>query len=210
VVRTGMNADPARPTQTRPATPMLPYAVAGVLLALLMFGAAGFLWFGTSARAAVGGPFTLVNGAGQQVTDRSFRGKYMLVYFGYTYCPDVCPTTLQALAGALDALGAKANDVAPIFITVDPARDTPAVMQRYAAAFSPQLIGLTGTPAEIAQVEKEYHVYAEKHVTGPGPNDYGMDHSSVIYVMGPDGRFISPLAEAAPKQMATDIAKLMS
>jgi len=206
----GSNTDLAKPTQKPPAPPILPYAVAGVLFALLMFGAAGFLWFGTSARAAIGGPFTLVNGAGQQVTDRSFRGKYMLVYFGYTYCPDVCPTTLQSLAGALDALGAKANDVAPIFITVDPARDTSAVMQRYAAAFSPRLIGLTGTPAEIAQVEKEYHVYAAKHVTGPGPNDYGMDHSSVIYVMGPDGRFIAPLAEAAPKQMAADIAKLMS
>lgn len=204
------NTDPASPTQRPSAPPVLPYAVAGVLLALLMFGTAGFLWFGTSAHAAIGGPFALVNGAGQQVTDHSFRGKYMLVYFGYTYCPDVCPTTLQSLAGALDALGAKANDVAPIFITVDPARDTPAVMQRYAAAFSARLIGLTGTPAEIAQVEKEYHVYAEKHVTGPGPNDYGMDHSSVIYVMGPDGRFIAPLAEAAPKQMAADIAKLMS
>ena len=188
----------------------LPYAVVGVLLALLMFGAAGFLWFGTNASAAIGGPFTLLNGAGKQVTDRSFHGKYMLVYFGYTYCPDVCPTTLQSLAGALDALGAKANDIAPIFITVDPARDTPAVMQRYAAVFSPRLIGLTGTPAEISQVEKEYHVYAAKHVTGPGPNDYSMDHSSVIYVMGPNGRFIAPLVEAAPKQMAADIAKLMS
>jgi protein SCO1 len=204
------NSDQGSTAQAHGAAPVLPYAVVGVLLALLMFGAAGFLWFGTSTRAAIGGPFTLVNGAGQQVTDRSFRGKYMLVYFGYTYCPDVCPTTLQSLAGALDALGAKANDLAPIFITVDPARDTPAVMQRYAAAFSPRLIGLTGTPAEITQVEKEYHVYAAKHVTGPGPNDYGMDHSSVIYIMGPDGRFLSPLAEAEPKQMAADIARLMS
>lgn len=204
------DTDRSSPTPTRRASPVLPYAVAGVLLALLMFGTAGFLWFGTSARASIGGPFTLLNGASQQVTDRSFRGKYMLVYFGYTYCPDVCPTTLQSLAGALDALGAKANDVVPIFITVDPARDTPAVMQRYVGAFSPRLIGLTGTPAEIAQVEKQYHVYAAKHVTGPGPDDYGMDHSSVIYVMGPDGRFIAPLEEAAPKQMGADIARLMS
>jgi protein SCO1 len=204
------NSDPASLTQRPPAPPVLPYAVAGVLLALLMFGTAGFLWFGSRARASIGGPFTLENGAGQQVTDQSFRGKYMLVYFGYTYCPDVCPTTLQSLANALDTLGAKAKDVVPIFITVDPARDTPAVMQRYAAAFSPRIVGLTGTPAEIAQVEKEYHVYAAKHVTGPGPNDYLMDHSSVIYVMGPDGHFIAPLAEDAPKQMAADIAKLVS
>ena len=175
-----------------------------------MFGAAAFLWFGNSASAAIGGPFTLENSAGQPVTDRSFHGKYMLVYFGYTYCPDVCPTTLQSLAAALDAMGAKADRVAPIFITVDPARDTPAVMKRYTAAFSSRLIGLTGTADQIARVTREYHAYAEKHVTGPGPNDYSMDHSSVLYLMGPDGRFIAPLEEAAPKQMAEDISRQMS
>ncbi len=197
-------------TKPRPAAPShLPYAVIGVLLALLMFGIAGFLWFGGSPASAIGGPFTLENSAGQTVTDRTYRGKYMLVYFGYTYCPDVCPTTLQAMANALDALGAKANDIAPIFISVDPARDTPAVMKRYTAAFSPRLIGLTGTPQEIAKVAREYHVYYAKHVTGPGPDDYGMDHSSVIYLMDPNGRFVAPVEEASPQQMAADIGRLV-
>ncbi|HEY6433878.1 MAG TPA: SCO family protein, partial [Acetobacteraceae bacterium] len=189
---------------------VFPYAVVGVLLALLMFGAAAFVWFGHNAGVAIGGPFTLQDGSGHTVTDRTFRGKYMLVYFGYTFCPDVCPTTLQSVANALDALGSKADRVAPIFITVDPARDTPPVMKRYTAAFSPRLIGLTGTPEEIARVTKEYHVYAAKHVTGPGPGDYSMDHSSVLYFMAPDGRFIAPVDEGKPQRMAADMAKLMS
>ncbi|HEX5325884.1 MAG TPA: SCO family protein [Acetobacteraceae bacterium] len=207
-----MTSRPDGPNQRPGARPpsMLPYAVAGVLLALLLFGAAAFLWLGNRPGVAIGGPFTLQNGAGQTVTDRSFRGKYMLVYFGYTYCPDVCPTTLQSVAGALDALGAKADRIAPIFITVDPARDTPAVMQRYTAAFSPRLVGLTGTPEQIAQVTKEYHVYAAKHVTGPGPNDYSMDHSSILYLMGPDGQFIAPVQEQPPQQMAADLTRLMT
>ena len=188
---------------------VLPYAVAGVLLVILMFGTAAFLWSGNNTRIAIGGPFTLENGAGQPVTDRSFHGKYMLIYFGYTYCPDVCPTTLQTVASALDAMGPKADQVAPIFITVDPGRDTPEVMKRYTQAFSPRLIGLTGTPEQIAQVTRDYHVYSAKHVTGPGPDDYSMDHSSVLYFMGPDGRFIAPVQDEAPQQMAADIARLM-
>ena len=95
-------------------------AAGGLLIAVLLFGAGFYLWFGGGAKAVIGGPFTLENGARQTVTDRSFRGKYMLVYFGYTYCPDVCPTTLNEVAGALDRLGSKANRVVPIFITVDP------------------------------------------------------------------------------------------
>ena len=135
----------------------------------------------------------------------------MLVYFGYTYCPDVCPTTLNVVAAALDELGPRAKNLVPIFITVDPQRDTPQVMQRYTAAFSPDLIGLTGTPDQIAKVAKEYRVYYAKHVTGPGPNDYSMDHSSIIYLMGLDGKFIAPVgAEQSPEDMAAHISKLMS
>jgi protein SCO1 len=132
------------------------------------------------------------------------------VYFGYTYCPDVCPTTLNAVASALDKLGPKAGELRPIFITVDPHRDTPAVMKQYTAAFSPALIGLTGTPDEIARVAKEYRVYYAKDVTGPGPDDYSMDHSSIIYLMGPDGRFIAPIrADESGGEMAADIEKLV-
>jgi protein SCO1/2 len=199
----------------RPATPRRPatfiYAVVGLLVAVLLLGTGGFLWLtGSTGGPAIGGPFALENSSGKTVTDRDFRGKYMLVYFGYTYCPDVCPTTLNAVAAALDKLGPKAKDLAPIFITVDPQRDTPAVMKQYTAAFTPDLVGLTGTPDEIARVAREYRVYYAKHVTGPGPNDYSMDHSSIIYLMGPDGRFITPIrADQSGDEMAAEIAKVV-
>jgi len=188
------------------------YAVAGLLVAALLIGAGGFLWLtGEAGGPAIGGPFTLENSSGKPVTDRDFRGKDLLVYFGYTYCPDVCPTTLNAVAAALDRLGPKAKDLTPIFITVDPQRDTPAVMKQYTAAFSPAIVGLTGTPEQIAKVAHEYRVYYAKHVTGPGPNDYSMDHSSILYFMGRDGRFIAPVrADEAPAEMAAQLEKLMA
>jgi protein SCO1/2 len=199
----------------RPAGPRPPgtfiYAVVGLLVAVLLLGTGGFLWLtGSTGGPSIGGPFTLENSSGKTVTDRDFRGKYMLVYFGYTYCPDVCPTTLNAVAAALDKLGPKAKELSPIFITVDPQRDTPDVMKQYTGAFSPALVGLTGTPDEIARVAKEYRVYYAKHVTGPGPGDYSMDHSSIIYLMGPDGRFIAPIrADGSGDEMAAEIGKLV-
>jgi protein SCO1 len=181
-----------------------------LLVALLLVGTGGFLWLSASNGPLIGGPFTLENDAGNQVTDRDFRGKYMLIYFGYTYCPDVCPTTLDAVSDALDKLGAKAKRLTPVFITIDPERDTPAVMKRFTAAFSPALVGLTGTPDQIAKVANEYRVYYAKHVTGPGADDYSMDHSSVIYLMGPDGRFVAPIrADESGDAMATSIGKLI-
>jgi protein SCO1/2 len=189
------------------------YAAIGLLLAVLMFGAGGFLWLSNSATpgAGIGGPFTLTDGGGKTVTDRDFRGKYMLVYFGYTYCPDVCPTTLTAVADAMDKLGVKANEVRPVFITVDPKRDTPAVVKQYAAAFGPEITGLTGTPEQIAAVAKEYRVYYAEHRTGPGPNDYAMDHSSVLYLMNPNGLFLAPVrADMSGDEIAASLRKLMS
>ncbi len=183
----------------------------GLVLAALLFGIGLYLWLSGTATAAIGGPFALENGNGQTVTDSDFRGKYMLVYFGYTYCPDVCPTTLTEVAGALDKLGPKASLVQPIFITVDPQRDTPAAIKQYVSAFSPRIVGLTGTPEQIVSAEREYHVFAAKHVTGPGPNDYAMDHSSVLYLMGPNGRFIAPIdAEQTAPQLAQALAGLIS
>ena len=153
---TATERNAGRPAGPRPPSTFV-YAVAGLLVAVLLLGAGGFLWLtGSTGGPSVGGPFTLENSSGKTVTDRDFRGKYMLVYFGYTYCPDVCPTTLNAVAAALDKLGPKAKDLSPIFITVDPQRDTPDVMKQYTGAFSPELIGLTGTPDEIARVAKEY------------------------------------------------------
>ena len=197
------------------APPIVRTAIlAGVAAALVVIGAA--LWFfGAPATvqqaAAIGGPFTLTDGAGKAVTDADFRGKHMLVYFGYTFCPDVCPTTLNDVGQALDKLGARADQLAPLFITVDPARDSPNVVRQYAAAFSPRLIGLTGTPDEIAAVAREYRVYYAKHKTGPGPGDYTMDHSSVIYLMDAKGRFEGIIrADEGPDAMAADLTKYLS
>jgi protein SCO1/2 len=185
----------------------------GALIAALLAGTGIFLWTGsrgTPGAGGIGGPFTLENGAGKPVTAADFRGKFMLVYFGYTFCPDVCPTTLTAVADALDKLGPDAAKLRPVFITVDPKRDTPTVVQRYVAAFSPAITGLTGTPEQIAQVAKEYRVYYAEHRTGPGPEDYAMDHSSVLYLMGPDGSFVAPIrADATGDEMAANLRRLM-
>ena len=155
----------------------------------------------------IGGPFTLVASPdGRTVTDRDFRGRYVLLYFGYTLCPDVCPTTLAQVAAALDLMGPDADRIRPVFVTVDPARDTPPVVRAYVAAFSPKLVGLTGTPAQIAAVEAEYRVYAERHVTGPGPEDYTMDHSSILYLIDPRGNFVEVLpADATAAALAATL-----
>jgi protein SCO1/2 len=189
------------------------YATMGLIMAVLLLGAGGFLWLSggnSSGRIGIGGSFTLEDGNGKPVTDRDFRGKYMLVYFGYTFCPDVCPTTLNAVADAMDKLGPAAARVQPLFISVDPARDTPAVVKQYAAAFGPKIIGLTGTADEIAKVAKEYRVYYAEHRTGPGPNDYSMDHSSVLYLMDPSGGFLAPMrTDQSGDEIAANLRKLM-
>jgi len=136
---------------------------------------------------ALGGPFALRDQQGRRVTEASLRGDWALVYFGYTSCPDICPTELQVLAGALDALPPEmASRVRPVFITVDPERDTPEVLGRYVALFHPRLLGLTGTPAEIAAVARGYRVFY-KRVEGAGDAGYLMDHSSIIYLQDPAG-----------------------
>jgi cytochrome oxidase Cu insertion factor (SCO1/SenC/PrrC family) len=198
------------PRATRPAAFI--YGIIGLVVAVLVLGTGAFIWLSQGGTASlVGGPFALEDGNGRQVSDRDFRGKYMLVYFGYTYCPDVCPTTLSDVADALDRLGAKADRLQPIFITVDPKRDTTAVMKQYTASFSPRLIGLTGSQEQIADVAREYRVYYAEHRTGPGPNDYAMDHSSVLYLMGPDGKFVAPIqADEDGAQIAADLNRLMS
>ncbi|HUC18926.1 MAG TPA: SCO family protein [Acetobacteraceae bacterium] len=147
----------------------------------------------------IGGPFRLTDDAGRAVTDASFRGRWMLIYFGYTSCPDVCPTELATIAAVLNDLGTKADQVAPLFITIDPARDTPRVLAAYVHLFDRRLIGLTGTPAQIAATAHAYRAYYQKVESGIG-NAYHMDHSSLIYLMGPDGRFedlFNPGARAA-------------
>ncbi|MEI7712373.1 MAG: SCO family protein [Rhodospirillales bacterium] len=189
------------------------FAIIGLTMALLLICAGGYMWLTgrTPAGLSVGGPFALVGGDGKAVTDKDFRGKYMLVYFGYTYCPDVCPTTLTAVADALDRIGPKADRIAPLFVTVDPKRDTPTAVKQFAAAFGPKFVGLTGSAEQIATVAKAYRVYYAEHRTGSGPDDYTMDHSSVLYLMGPDGRFIAPIrADMRPEEMAVSLAKFVS
>src|SRR5271166_6323841 len=187
------------------------YGIIGLVVAVLILGTGAFIWLSQGGTASfVGGPFALEDGAGKQITDRDFRGKFMLVYFGYTFCPDVCPTTLNAVADAMDKLGPDAAKVRPLFITVDPKRDTPAVVRHYAAAFGPSITGLTGTPEEIARVAKEYRVYYAEHRTGAGPDDYSMDHSSVLYLMNPNGGFVAPVrADQTGDEIAANLKKLI-
>ena len=181
-------------------------AVAVVVLAYTPWGQS--LWQGKVAQemgaAAIGGPFKLTDQNGKLRSDADFRGQYALVFFGYTNCPDVCPTTLQTLTDAMTALGPKADKVTPVFITVDPDRDTAKALKDYAANFTPRLVMLTGSPADIAAVAKEYRVYYAK--AGEGPN-YAMDHTALIYLMGPDGTYVT---HYAPQATADDIAKDLS
>jgi protein SCO1/2 len=152
--------------------------------------------------APIGGPFTLSDQTGRTADDNDFRGKLMLVYFGYTYCPDVCPTTLNRMMHAYAGLSADQQaQIAPIFVTVDPERDNVSQMNQYVESFSPALIGLTGTPEQVAAAERGYHVYARKSGSGV---DYTMDHSSIIYLMGKDGRFLRHFNGDASEQEIAD------
>jgi protein SCO1/2 len=137
--------------------------------------------------ALVGGPFSLVDQTGARVTGATFRGKYMLIFFGFTYCPDICPTELQVMSAALEELGPKGETIQPIFITVDPERDSPEVMKAYVANFHPRMVGLTGSMEEISAVAKAYRVYFKKSGEGDA---YLMDHSSIIYLMDKEGKFL--------------------
>jgi len=162
----------------------------------------------TSGKVDVGGPFRLTDQDGKARSNTDFRGKYQLIYFGYSFCPDVCPTTLGVISQALDQMGVDGNRIVPIFITIDPERDTPAVMKQYMSAFGPRFIGLTSDVATIAAVEKEYRVYAKKQPLDKSnpKGGYGMDHSSVIYLMGPDGRMVSYYDELiSPDALAKDL-----
>ena len=136
-----------------------------------------------------GGPFTLSAHDGRRVSDSDFRGKFMLVYFGYTRCPDVCPVDLLALSEAMQILGAASAAIQPLFISVDPQRDTPALLADYVQSFHPRLLGLTGSEVEIAAAVRAYKVHRVKYTPANDPGNYGVDHSSLTYLMGPDGRF---------------------
>ena len=161
------------------------------------------------APSAIGGPFRLETQDGVAVNQSLLAGKWSAVYFGYTFCPDVCPTTLAALAQAQAALGPRAARFQVIFITVDPARDTPAQLKRYLASpsFPKGVVGLTGTAAQVKAAAAAYHVYYARHGSGV---DYSVDHTSIVYLMDPKGRFVAPIAATAPAAMADQIRQAMA
>ena len=162
--------------------------------------------------ASMGGPFSLTDQNGRRVSDRDFAGKYRLVYFGYTYCPDVCPVDLRVIGAGLRQLEssdpAKAAKIVPIFITVDPARDTPKELKQFASAFDPRLVALTGSPEAIAAVAKAYAVpFAAQKPVNPG-GGYLVDHGTITYLMGPNGEPIAPLShDMTPEAMTAEIKK---
>jgi cytochrome oxidase Cu insertion factor (SCO1/SenC/PrrC family) len=158
-----------------------------------------------SGTATIGAPFTLTDQDGHTRRSSDFAGRFMLIYFGYSYCPDVCPTTLSMMADALAKLGPKAGRVVPIFITIDPERDSPAHLKPYLRAFGPGFVGLTGDLKTITKVAADYRVYFRKHPLDGG--NYGLDHSSVIYLMGPDGKFVTYWDDTAigPDDLAKDL-----
>lgn len=166
----------------------------------------------SSGEALIGGPFQLVNHHGALVIDSDFRGRLMLVYFGFTFCPDVCPLDMARLSAALDILegrGADMSLIRALFVTIDPARDSPRILNKFVSAFHPRLMGLTGSHAQIATIAAAYKVYYAK-VPGEEGADYLMNHSNNIYVMGPDGKFISFFSSLdSPEVMANELSRLL-
>jgi protein SCO1/2 len=164
----------------------------------------------STGTALIGGPFQLVSQDGRTVDQSVLNGKWSAVFFGYTYCPDVCPTSLQALARAKAALGAAAKDLQVVFISVDPERDTPAQIKAYLAApaFPKGTIGLTGSAAQVAAAAKAYRVYYQKQGTGEG---YTLNHSSIVYLMNPKGKFDRVVSESqTPAEISTQIGDAMA
>jgi protein SCO1/2 len=182
--------------------------VAGGLLAFIAISGS----FSTSnqpqatvtGKALVGGPFSLTDHTGRRVTDKDFLGHYMLVFFGFTNCPDICPAGLQVMSAALDKLGTKGEAVTPIFITLDGTRDTPDKLAAYLKSFNPRIVGLTGSDEDLAATAKAYRLYFQKVVDDKSPGNYTYDHAAIFYLMGKDGTLITPIPHT------TDVDKLVS
>lgn len=187
-------------------------AAALVAFVLTLAGERGMLGDPPSAQQAadIHSAFSLIDGAGQTVTDTDFGDSYLLVSFGFTSCPDICPTALQTIGQAMDLLADDGDQVQPLFITLDPVRDTPAVASDYAKAFHPRLIGLSGSAEQIAAAARSYRVYYAKVPTAAGDGDYTIDHSSYVYLMGPDGAYLTHFSHAtSAEDMAAGVRKLV-
>ena len=189
----------------------------GLISAALLAGAFAFVAVilvvtgrgpGGPAASSVGGSFALVDHNGAGITDMAFRGKPFLVFFGFTHCPDVCPTTLFEVSEVMRSLGKDADRTAALFVSVDPERDTPAKMKDYLSSFDPHLIGATGDRAAIDAIVKAYRVYAKKVPTGN--DDYTMDHTAIVYLMDKQGRFVAPFAiKRPPAEAAAELRKYL-
>jgi len=190
-----------------------PLVIVAAFGASLVIGLLVVLWAmgglrSVTAPAAIGGPFQLTDQSGQTVTDQSLKGRPTLIFFGYTHCPDVCPTTLFEMSEVLKAMGADADRVNAYFVSVDPERDDMATIKSYLSSFDPHLKGLTGPPAAVADVLRQYRVYARKVPSKDG--DYTMDHTALIYLMDRDGRFVSPFnLNRKPEEAATDLKRYL-
>ncbi|MET4290901.1 protein SCO1/2 [Bradyrhizobium sp. LB8.2] len=191
----------------RPLVIATAFAASLVLGLLIVFWAMGGV-SKVAQPAAIGGPFQLTDQNGKAFTDKNLKGKPTLIFFGYTHCPDVCPTSLFEISEVLRALGKDADKFNAVFISVDPERDTTAAMKDYLSSFDPHLEGLSGDPAETAKVITSYRVYAKKVPTKDG--DYTMDHTALIYLMDRDGRFVSPFnLKRTPEEAAVELKRYL-
>jgi protein SCO1 len=185
-----------------------------LLAALVLCGVLAYRWYqqtftsdGSTGTALIGGPFALTDQDGKPVTEQDYKGRLMLIYFGFTYCPDACPTALGVMSAALDKLDVAGERVVPMLISIDPDRDTPAAMKDYVGNFHPRMVGLTGTPEQVAAVAKAYRVFYAK-AAGATPDDYVMDHTSLIYLMDGEGKYLTHFGpQATPDQIADEIRK---
>ena len=190
-----------------------PLVVIGAFAASLVVGLVLMLWLlgglrHVAAPAAIGGPFQLTDQTGQTVTEKNMQGRPSLIFFGFTHCPDVCPTTLFEISEVLRVMGKDADRVNAYYISVDPERDTLAAMKDYLSSFDPRLKGLTGSPEQVAKVLSEYRVYAKKVPLKDG--DYTMDHTALIYLMDRDGKFVAPFnLNRKPEEAAADLKRYL-
>jgi protein SCO1/2 len=195
-----------------PRTARILLVLGAFVAGLVLFTTVVFIFTGRSPAplamtSAVGGPFNLVDQNSKPITDRDLKGHPFLVFFGFTHCPDVCPTTLFDVSEVLRALGPDGKGARALFVTVDPERDTPAVLKDYLSSFDPRVIGATGDSEAIASMIKSYRVYAKKV---PQDGGYTMDHTALVYLMGKDGRFVMPFnMKRTPKESAEDLKRYL-
>jgi protein SCO1/2 len=186
------------------------FAIAATVIAVVVVGLAGFLltnWSERPSGALIGGPFSLEDGDGKTVSDQTLKGRPYLVYFGYTHCPDVCPTELARVSDILGKMGDKPIPV--LFITVDPERDPPKVMQDYVSSFNPAIVGLSGSPQAVEAAERTFRVFARKGQP-QADGDYSMDHSSIVYLMDKNGAFVEAFnVERSPEEAAKELQKYL-